>query len=281
MIFKVPINDAENLYPEYKFIKALSPSAQKASFHIQDAEGQDLCLKIISPKYQINRLQREILALQNIDHQNVAKLVEYVQTTKKGEQKHHIIEEYIDGYDLDEYLEKVSPDLDSKLDLFKEIFDGLEEAHTAEIVHRDLKPANIRVTHNGIPVIIDFGLARHLSLPSITQTKQGARIGTPKYFSPEQVTGTKYDIDSRTDIFALGVILYESVVGKHPFYDTSDSLSDLYDKILQSTDFLQEESFLDLPNLVQVLIKKMLEKDKIERLNSIDKANRLLKKIRE
>src|ERR1019366_6588709 len=104
---------------------------------------------------------------------------------------------------------------------FAALCDGLSALKQEGIVHRDIKPENIRVKPSGAPVIIDFGLARHLSLPDLTQTVEGAAIGTPLYFAPEQFDGTKHDIDHRTDLFALGILLFEALTGEHPFYRPS------------------------------------------------------------
>ena len=87
---------------------------------------------------------------------------------------------------------------------FASLCDGLAALKAKGIVHRDIKPQNIRVRSNGDPVIIDFGLARHLGLPDLTKTIQGARLGTPAYFAPEQFDGNRHDIDHRTDLFAVG-----------------------------------------------------------------------------
>lgn len=213
MPFDVTLQQASADYTEYTFLEALTPSEQKAAFHVTDSEGQHLCLKIIAPNYDLSRLNREIRALQSLDHPNVAKLKEYTFSSKQGQQRHYIVEEYIEGNDLSDILmpnQQWSNDETSRF--FAEICDGLAALRRIHIVHRDLKPSNIRVRDNNSPVIIDFGVARHLDLPDITHTSQGAGIGTPLYFSPEQFVGTKYDIDHRTDLFAVGVLMYQALV---------------------------------------------------------------------
>jgi len=278
MNYILNIEDVRDKYPDYEIISQLRPSAQKASFKVRDKAGNILCLKIISPKYQFDRLQREVLALQNIEHENIAKLIEHVLSTKAGEARHHIIEEFIEGYDLDDYIEHEKPDFKKILDIFSGITSGMEVIHRNEVVHRDIKPGNIRVDLGGKPVIIDFGLARHLNMPSLTKTEHGARIGTPKYFSPEQINGTKKDIDYRTDIFCLGIVIYEVIVGEHPFYESEMSVDELYEAILTSNDYLTNEQFGDLPQLTKILLSKMLKKDKIERFQSMEQVNKLIKK---
>jgi serine/threonine protein kinase len=143
-------------------------------------DGKDFCLKIISPDYAMDRLQREVLAMQSINHPNVVRLIEYVFSARQGKQKHYIIEEFVAGSDLSDILEagKQWP-LARIINFFRPLCDGLEQLRLHDIVHRDLKPSNIRVRTGGAPVIIDFGLARHLDMSSLTQTAFGARVGTP------------------------------------------------------------------------------------------------------
>lgn len=95
MPFNVDIKDAEKMFPDYKFVRPLTPSEQKAAFHVKDKAGTDLCLKMIAPNYERDRLDREIQALQDITHPNVVKLIEYTFSSKAGSQRHYIVEEFI------------------------------------------------------------------------------------------------------------------------------------------------------------------------------------------
>jgi serine/threonine-protein kinase len=122
----------------------------------------------------------------------MVKLVEYTFSSKPGDLRHYVVEEFIEGQDLQDIIVtgKKWP-IKAVAEFFSSICDGLTALREKEIIHRDLKPANIRVRPDGRPVIIDFGLARHLALPDLTQTAFGAGIGTPKYFAPEQIRGNK------------------------------------------------------------------------------------------
>src|SRR5271165_1917355 len=104
MPYRVDIKDAEKMFPDYTFVGSLTPSEQKAAFHVKDKAGTDLCLKMISPDYERDRLDREIQALQIINHPNVVKLIEYTFSSKSGQRLHYLIEEFIDGKDLKDIL---------------------------------------------------------------------------------------------------------------------------------------------------------------------------------
>src|SRR5260370_4916395 len=104
MPYRVDIKDAEKMFPDYTFVGSVTPSEQKADFHVKDKAGADLCLKLIAPNYERDRLDREILALQSIDNASVVKLVEYTFSSKPGNWRHYIVEEFIEGQDLQDIL---------------------------------------------------------------------------------------------------------------------------------------------------------------------------------
>jgi len=267
-------------YPDYTFVKPLTPSEQKCAFHVQDRHGTDLCLKVISPTSSLDRVQREISALQSIDHPNVVKLREYTFSSRPGLYRHFMVEEFIEGEDLADALLRGRWARDRAADVFAEICDGLEVLRQQNVVHRDLKPNNIRLRPSGKPVIIDFGLARLLDMPDLTATAQGTGIGTPLYFSPEQFDGRKRDIEHRTDLFALGVILHQAILGTHPFWRAGMTIADLSQAVQKSEEFAKSADFLALPNEWQLLLKRLLSKDRARRPLSAAQAAAVLRQIR-
>jgi len=280
-LFTVPVAEAEAMFPEYTFVRALTPSAQKAAFHVRDEQGRDLCLKIISPGYERDRLDREILALQSLDHPNVVKLIEYTFSSRPGHHRHYLIEEFVDGRDLKDILLPGHPWTSMEAaKTFAAVCDGLMALKNKEIVHRDIKPENIRVRPDGTPVIIDFGLARHLGLPDLTLTILGAAIGTPLYFAPEQFDGTKYDIDHRTDLFALGILIYEALTGEPPFYHHSmTTRAQLRQAVCESNVHLTRALFLGLAPRWKVLLGRLLEKDRSRRPLDAAQVATILRKL--
>ncbi|MBE3037371.1 MAG: serine/threonine protein kinase [Chloroflexi bacterium] len=279
MPFVVSLEQAQADYPEYKFISALTPSEQKAAFHVQDAEGADLCLKIISPNYSMDRLTREILALQAVNHPGIASFKEYTFSSRQGQQRHHIVEGFIVGDDLTAHLHAGRPWSRSRVSaFFASLCDALDVLGKKAIVHRDLKPSNIRVRANGSPVIIDLGLARHLALTDLTRTSDGAAIGTPLYFAPEQFRGTKHDIDHRTDLFAIGIMLYQALVGQHPFWKPNPTVP-FGDMVCESTEHLSVSGFAALPNPWRLIAGRLLEKDRANRPKSADQVAAILRTI--
>ncbi len=269
MPYVVDIDAARARFPDYVFVRSLTPSEQKAAFHVRDGDGNELCLKLIAPNYGRDRLDREIIALQSIQHPNVAQLREYVFSTREGHQDHYIVEEFVVGEDLTDRLRPgtIWPP-DEAATFFGQLCGGLAEMKEEGIVHRDLKPSNIRVRRDSSPVIIDFGVARHLELPDLTPTPHGALIGTPKYCAPEQFTGTKHDIDCRTDLFAVGLLMHEALVGRHPFWRPGMDPATLPDAVCNSEDFRGEPDFQALPDRLTLVIGRLLEKTRARRLRS-------------
>lgn len=266
MPFEVPIDEVRRRFAQFDVIAALTPSEQKAAFRVRDTKGVDYCLKIISPDYEVVRLQRELRALRAIDHPNIAHFIKYSLTVTADEEVQYILEEFIDGTDLADHLgpENVWP-VERAAPFFAQLCDALAVIGELNIVHRDLKPSNIRVKDDGTPVVIDFGLARHLDLPSLTATEIGAWVGTPKYFSPEQFAGSRSDIDHRTDLFALGILLYQAIVGIHPFWRTGLSMDELCHEVCNSDSCFEYEGFAALPRTWQTLLRRMLRKERIQR----------------
>jgi len=279
MPFVVSIADAQARFPQYTFLAALTPSEQKAAFHVRDAAGRHLCLKVIAPGYDVRRVEREIQAMQALQHPNVVRLVEYTFSATGTGTTHYILEEFVDGDDLSVHLTGAPWARPRASRFFAAMADGLAAIAEKDLVHRDLKPSNVRVRANEVPVIIDFGLARHLQLTDLTTTAQGARIGTPAYFAPEQFTGTRHDVDHRTDLFAFGVLAYQALVGLHPFSRLGMDYAQLQTEVCASVAFKQDATFKALPPMWQLIVGKLLAKSRAERPTNAAQVASILRKL--
>jgi len=275
MPYIVPIDQAKQSFPHFEFVSALTPSEQKAAFHVRDDNGRDLCLKLISPDYSIDRVSREINALQQIANPHVVRLEEYTYSSKSGQQLHFIIEEFVSGVDLAAKL-GTAWTRGQAASFFAKLCDGLEALRKAGVIHRDLKPNNIRVRADDGPVIIDFGLVRVLSLPDLTKTADGAAIGTPSYFAPEQFEGTKRDIDHRTDLFALGILLFQALTANHPFYSAGITWPELHKAVCEGNQHFENASFKALPHRWQVLLRALLARSRASRPQTAGQVGTLL-----
>jgi len=183
-----------------------------------------VALKIIKPgmdtKQVIARFEAERQALAMMDHPNIAHVLDAGSTDS---QRPYFVMELVRGIPITEYCDKNKLDTRARLKLFVSVCQAVQHAHTKGIIHRDLKPSNVLVTlHDGVPVpkIIDFGVAKATN-QQLTErtlfTSFAQMVGTPLYMSPEQAEMSGLDVDTRSDIYSLGVLLYELLTGTTPF----------------------------------------------------------------
>jgi len=171
-------------------------------------------------KAVVARFESERQALALMDHPNIARVFDAGST---AEGRPYFVMEYVPGLPITEYCDKHRFTIKERLELFMQVCDGVQHAHQKAIIHRDLKPSNVLVVeqdNKAVPKIIDFGLAKATS-QRLTEktlfTELGVMMGTPEYMSPEQADQREQNIDTRTDVYSLGVILYQLLVGMRPF----------------------------------------------------------------
>ncbi len=200
----------------YLILEELGKGGMGSVYKAFDKEVEEkIALKTIKPEIAadekvIQRFRNELKIARKISHKNVCRMFDL----GREDDTYYIAMEYVSGEDLKSSVRRMGPLSTGKvLGFATEICEGLAEAHRLGIVHRDLKPQNIMIDRDGIARIMDFGIARSRELKGMTEN--GSTIGTPEYMSPEQVEGE--DIDQRSDIYSMGVILYEMVTGRTPF----------------------------------------------------------------
>jgi serine/threonine protein kinase/tetratricopeptide (TPR) repeat protein len=219
----------------YQVIKELGRGGMGKVYHAFDTRlGRTAALKVLPSKSsspeRVGRFQREARAASSLNHPNIITIYDFGVANGRD----YIVSEFVDGRTLRTFIGDPDVTLNKILDMVIQVASALEAAHTAGIVHRDIKPENIMVRPDGYVKVLDFGLAKlaeedrsgEQSLPmqagedarapsSNFETRTGMLVGTFKYMSPEQTRGQR--VDGRSDLFSLGIILYELVTGERPF----------------------------------------------------------------
>ena len=209
----------------YEVLEELGKGGMGVVYRVRDKKlDEEMALKVLKPEIAaqretVERFMNELKFARKIAHRNVCKMYDL----NEGEKILFITMEYVKGQDLKSLIrERGNFTEKAALDTAKQVCEGLAEAHALGVIHRDLKPQNIMMDEKGNAKVMDFGIARSIEAPGMTQT--GMMIGTPDYISPEQAEGEK--ADQRSDIYSLGAILYEMVTGKVPFRgDTARSVA--------------------------------------------------------
>jgi serine/threonine protein kinase len=228
--------------------------------------GDVVALKMINPEiasssHVIERFKAELRLARKITHKNVCRVYDLSQLGSV----HVLSMEYVEGETLRQTLRRDETlSLRHGLRLMRQVIDALDEAHRQGVAHRDLKPENILISSDGSVKVLDFGLARSLS-DDTTSTVPGAVLGTPAYMSPEQAAGKP--ADHRSDVYALGLILYEMFTGRKAFEaETSVALAAKHIHETPSPPTVLEP---DLPERIERAILRCLEKDPKKRFNSV------------
>ena len=237
--------------------------------------GREVALKVLPHTMardaeRLARFQREARAVAALNHPHIVTL----HSVEEAEGVHFLTMELVDGQPLHHLIPETGLPLGRVLSIASALAEALAAAHEKGIVHRDLKPANIMVTKEGRVKVLDFGLAKETAseAASIGQTSLGLVMGTPAYMSPEQVRGQP--IDHRTDIFSLGIVLYEMATGCSPFQKGSAAES------MSSTLRDIPPALADLPADLAPIIRRCLEKEARRRFQSAREVCTELRKLR-
>ncbi len=254
----------------YEIIEELGKGGMGRVYRVEDTKlEQEVALKLIRPeiakdKKTIERFRNELKLARNIRHKNVCGMFDLGET----EGAHFITMEYVRGEDLRSFIRRSGQlAVGTALRITKQVCEGLSEAHKLGVVHRDLKSNNIMIDKEGNVRIMDFGIARSLEAKGITGA--GVMIGTPEYMSPEQVEGK--EVDQRSDIYSLGVILYEMVTGRVPF--EGDTPFTIGMKHRGETPKNPKELNTQISDDLNRLILRCLEKEKDKRYQNADELS--------
>lgn len=240
---------------------------------------------IVSDRERLMRFEREAQAASALNHPNILTVYEF---GREGE-VHFIATEFVDGITLRTRLVAGSPGLADALDIAVQSAGALAAAHAAGITHRDIKPENIMIRRDGYVKVLDFGLAKLVQAPehstrsgsedptiALQQTRPGAVMGTAAYMSPEQARGVH--VDARTDIWSLGVVIYEMLTGRRPF--TGETHADVIVSVLRGEPTPMSDLVDGIPAELVGLVTRALSKDVEGRYSTASELRADLEKVK-
>jgi len=274
----------------YKILEKLGAGGMGVVYLAEDTKlGRKVAIKILSDEFTTNkdrlhRFEQEASAASNLNHPNILTIHE----VGVDDGRHYIATEFIDGLTL---RRKIAAKLEVReiLDIAIQVASALEEAHSAGIVHRDIKPDNIMVRRNGYVKVLDFGLAKltepvdrspadtEASTRVLVQTDAGVVMGTAHYMSPEQARGKP--VDARSDIWSLGVVIYEMVAGRTPF--EGETSTDVVIAITQKEPQPLARFASNVPAELDWIVMKALRKDRDERYQTIRELITDLRRVKQ
>src|ERR1700741_187680 len=275
----------------YRILEKLGAGGMGVVYLAEDMKlGRKVAIKILSHEFTTNkdrlhRFEQEASAASNLNHPNILTIHE----VGVDDGRHYIATEYIDGVTLRRKIGGAQIEVREILDIAVQVASALEEAHAAGIVHRDIKPDNIMVRRNGYVKVLDFGLAKltetvdrspsdaEASTRVFVQTDAGVVMGTSHYMSPEQARGKP--VDARSDIWSLGVVIYEMVAGRTPF--EGETSTDVIVAITQKEPAPLARFAPNVPAELEWIVMKALRKDRDERYQTIKELITDLRRLKQ
>jgi eukaryotic-like serine/threonine-protein kinase len=269
----------------YKIVREIGRGGMGEVYLAEDIRlGRQVALKLLPSEFtadssRVRRFAQEARAASALNHPNIITIHEIGEASTENGATHYIVEEYVEGETLRQRMasapqKEVKPRIEASeaIDIALQIAAALSAAHEAGIMHRDIKPENVMVRRDGIVKVLDFGLAKLTELASgvidsqastlaRNSTEAGVVMGTPRYMSPEQARGEKVDV--RTDIFSLGVMLYEMITGRAPF--TGETISEVIAAILRDEPPLLSHIAPATPPELEHIVGRALCKSREER----------------
>src|SRR2546423_1007792 len=275
----------------YRILEKLGSGGMGEVYLAEDTRlGRKIALKLLAQELtqnrdRLNRFDQEAYAASALNHPNI--LTIYEMGDEGG--RHFIATEFVDGQTLRTRLSGAPMELPEVLNVAIQIAGALEEAHAAGIIHRDIKPENVMIRRNGHVKVLDFGLAKLMDRAAsdetdteavtraLVQTDAGMVLGTSQYMSPEQARGKP--VDARTDIWSLGVVLYEMATGRAPF--SGETKTDVIVAIAKSDPLPLARFAPNAPPELEWIVLKALRKDVDERYQTIKEFESDLKKLKQ
>lgn len=282
----------QNQISHYRILEKLGAGGMGEVYLAEDLKlGRKVAIKILSEEFttnrdRVSRFEQEASAASGLNHPNILTIHEVGHDSGK----HFIATEYIDGITLRNKMSGSALEPREVLEIAIQVASALEEAHTAGIVHRDIKPDNIMIRRNGYVKVLDFGLAKLIeervdrspadaeaSTRVLVQTDAGVVMGTSHYMSPEQARGKP--VDARSDIWSLGVVIYEMVAGRTPF--EGETSTDVIVAITQKDPAPLARFAPNVPAELDWIVTKALRKDREERYQTIKELSTDLRRLKQ
>ncbi len=257
----------------YRIIRLIGEGGMGVVYEAeQDEPRRAVALKVLklglSTPERLRRFRQESQALARLQHPGIAQIFESGSADTGFGPQPYLAMEFIHGLPLGVYAEARHLNTRQTLELMIKVCDAVQHAHQRGLIHRDLKPANILIDENGQPKILDFGVARLTEDGTALQTEVGELVGTLAYMSPEQVQGDPLEVDTRSDIYALGVVLYELLSGRLPYDVNRHRLPEAVLTIQQSEPAPLSTMSGEYRGDIETIVAKALEKDRTRRYRS-------------
>lgn len=273
---------ASDAIPGYDIVREIHRGGQGVVYQaVQRTTQQKVAIKVMhggpfASVTERQRLEREVRILATLNHPNIVRVYD----SGEVQGAFYYVMDYVSGHGLDTYIASGPHPIERTLALFTTICSAISAAHMKGVIHRDLKPSNIRVDSEGVPHILDFGLAK-LSAESAVggrdqrqaMTMTGQFVGSLPWASPEQAGGIPDQVDIRTDVYSLGVILYQMLTGKFP-YQVVGNMRDILDNILKAEPAKPSTVRRQINDEVETIVLKCLSKEKERRYQSAGELGR-------